>query len=121
MIALTDPPQDFTGFLIWALCIVCVALAGLAGGAIKWSLARLAAKESECKMERQEDQKSFLMALSGINSHLDAQTLVVRETHQLITEHHDAMTKAHNLETADIARLAGAAAVEKYRRENTAH
>lgn len=103
---------------MWALVIVCAALATLAGGTIKWSIRHLEAKEQECKDERKEDQSEFLKALAQRDTHMSALTATVQEMNVILVKHDEKMDVKHSIEVSTIARMAGEAAVEKYILEN---
>jgi hypothetical protein len=106
---------------MWALVIVCGALATFTLGVINWGKNHLEKKEAEFKAERAEDQKQFLTALATRDSamaardaHIEQLTKAVQEMNVLLKHHHETMEAKHSVEAETIARLAGQAAVLEY-------
>lgn len=109
-------PHDLSSFVMWALCVVCAALAGLAIAVIKWSVSQLEARETQFKAERKEDQRDFLSALTSL-------TAQIKEMNKTLDAHVTEMRDKHAIEVGTIAKLAGESAVDKYisQQERTHH
>lgn len=123
-----NAPSDFSSFLVWALSLVCGALAALVGGLLNWGKGyleatevkyenRLKAMSDEAKADRMEDQKNFLTALAARDVTIQAQTLALQALTKTVVDHDNRMTDKHSIESETIARLAGEAAVSEYIRK----